>query len=82
MSESNPIKALLGDAPFMVIDGALATELEALGCDLNDSLWSARLLAQAPEKIRQVHQAYFEAGADVRLPPATRPRCLVLCRRE
>lgn len=64
MSESNPIKALLADAPFMVIDGALATELEALGCDLNDSLWSARLLAQAPEKIRQVHQAYFEAGAD------------------
>ncbi|WP_447956008.1 homocysteine S-methyltransferase [Vreelandella sp. EE7] len=64
MSESNPIKALLADAPFMVIDGALATELEALGCDLNDALWSARLLSQAPEKIRQVHQAYFEAGAD------------------
>ncbi|MGP9499996.1 homocysteine S-methyltransferase [Halomonas sp. AOP43-D1-4] len=64
MSETNPIKALLADAPFMVIDGALATELEALGCDLNDSLWSARLLAQAPEKIREVHQAYFEAGAD------------------
>ncbi|WP_447529399.1 homocysteine S-methyltransferase [Vreelandella sp. TE19] len=64
MSESNPIKALLADAPFMVIDGALATELEALGCDLNDALWSARLLSQAPETIRQVHQAYFEAGAD------------------
>ncbi|WP_280570640.1 homocysteine S-methyltransferase [Chromohalobacter sp. 296-RDG] len=64
MSELNPIKALLADVPFMVIDGALATELEALGCDLNDSLWSARLLAQSPEKIRQVHQAYFEAGAD------------------
>ncbi|RUR34146.1 homocysteine S-methyltransferase [Vreelandella nanhaiensis] len=64
MSESNLIKTLLADVPFMVIDGALATELETLGCDLNDALWSARLLAQAPEKIRQVHQAYFEAGAD------------------
>ncbi len=64
MNELNPIKALLADVPFMVIDGAMATELEALGCDLNDALWSARLLAQAPEKIRQVHQAYFEAGAD------------------
>ncbi len=64
MNELNPIKALLDDVPFMVIDGAMATELEALGCDLNDALWSARLLAQAPEKIRQVHQAYFEAGAD------------------
>lgn len=64
MSEVNPIKVLLAEAPFMVIDGALATELEALGCDLNDSLWSARLLSQSPEKIRHVHQAYFEAGAD------------------
>ncbi|MGP9567089.1 homocysteine S-methyltransferase [Halomonas sp. AOP5-B2-8] len=64
MSELNPINALLAEVPFIVIDGALATELEALGCDLNDTLWSARLLDQAPEKIRQVHQAYFEAGAD------------------
>ncbi|MFG6666990.1 homocysteine S-methyltransferase [Halomonas sp. HNIBRBA4712] len=61
---ANPIQTLLRDVPFMVIDGALATELEALGCDLNDSLWSARLLSEAPETIRQVHQAYFEAGAD------------------
>lgn len=61
---TNPIATLLKDVPFMVIDGALATELEALGCNLNDSLWSARLLSEAPEKIRQVHQAYFEAGAD------------------
>lgn len=64
MTTSNPIKALLQQTPFMLIDGALATELETLGCDLNDALWSARLLAEAPEKIRQVHQAYFEAGAD------------------
>ena len=42
MNELNPIKALLDDVPFMVIDGAMATELEALGCDLNDALWSAR----------------------------------------
>lgn len=64
MSPLNPIQTLLARTPFMLIDGALATELEALGCDLNDALWSARLLAEAPETIRQVHQAYFEAGAD------------------
>ncbi|ODC04877.1 homocysteine S-methyltransferase [Terasakiispira papahanaumokuakeensis] len=64
MTTSNPIQTLLQQTPFMLIDGALATELEVLGCDLNDALWSARLLAEAPEKIRQVHQAYFEAGAD------------------
>ena len=28
----------------MMLDGGLATTLEAHGCDLNDSLWSARTL--------------------------------------
>ncbi|WP_438803726.1 homocysteine S-methyltransferase family protein, partial [Mycobacterium intracellulare] len=32
----------------MVLDGGLATELEARGHDLSDRLWSARLLADAP----------------------------------
>ena len=46
------------------MDGGLATQLEALGCDLSDDLWSARLLLEAPDLIRQVHFDYFQAGAD------------------
>lgn len=48
----------------MVLDGGLASELEARGCDLSDALWSARLLMDDPEQIRQVHLAYYQAGAD------------------
>jgi len=48
-----------------VLDGGLATELAARGHDLSDALWSARLLADAPEAIEAVHLDYFEAGADV-----------------
>lgn len=48
-----------------VLDGGLATELNARGFDLADALWSARLLADAPEAIEAVHLDYFEAGADV-----------------
>lgn len=51
--------------PFLVLDGAMATELERRGCDLNDPLWSAKILLEAPELIRQVHADYFAAGADV-----------------
>src|ERR1700761_5366813 len=51
------------DGTVLVADGGLATELEARGHDLSDSLWSARLLTDAPEGIRQVHLAYFRAGA-------------------
>ncbi|MFN0111705.1 MAG: homocysteine S-methyltransferase [Blastocatellia bacterium] len=50
---------------LMVLDGGLATELARRGFDLTDALWSARLLADAPEAIEAVHRAYFEAGADL-----------------
>lgn len=48
----------------MILDGALATELEAYGCNLDDPLWSARVLLDNPELIYQVHKAYYLAGAD------------------
>jgi homocysteine S-methyltransferase len=51
--------------PHLVVDGALATELERRGADLRDPLWSARVLVEQPELIRQVHLEYFHAGADV-----------------
>lgn len=49
----------------LVLDGGLATELERRGADLNDELWSARVLLEEPDLIRQVHDAYVTAGADV-----------------
>ncbi len=58
------LAAMLARGP-VVLDGGLATELEKLGHDLGDSLWSARLLRDRPEDIEAVHRAYFEAGADV-----------------
>jgi homocysteine S-methyltransferase len=48
-----------------VLDGGLATELEARGHDLRDALWSARLLADDPDAVVAAHRAYFRAGADV-----------------
>jgi homocysteine S-methyltransferase len=48
----------------MVLDGAMATELERRGCNLDDPLWSARVLLENPGLIRQVHADYFAAGAD------------------
>ncbi len=60
----NPIASVLDRYPALVIDGALATELERRGCDLKDDLWSAKILLEQPEKIKQVHYDYFKAGAD------------------
>ncbi len=60
----NPIASILDCHPVLVIDGALATELERRGCDLSDDLWSARILLEQPESIKRVHLDYFKAGAD------------------
>ena len=60
----NPIDSILRDHPLVILDGALATELEKRGRDLRDPLWSAKVLLEAPELIRQVHLDYFRAGAD------------------
>ncbi|MCP1153430.1 homocysteine S-methyltransferase [Peribacillus frigoritolerans] len=60
----NPIEVILRGHSVMILDGALATELESHGCDLDDPLWSARVLLENPELIYQVHSDYFRAGAD------------------
>lgn len=60
----NPITPILDHYPALVIDGALATELEHRGYDLQDQLWSAKILLEQPEAIQQVHYDYFKAGAD------------------
>ena len=61
---TNPVKAILNKYSALVIDGALATELERRGYDLKDDLWSAKILLEQPEAIQQLHFDYFKAGAD------------------
>lgn len=65
MSQNNPLSQILEKQPFVVLDGAMATELEARGCNLADSLWSAKVLMENPALIREVHLDYFRAGAQV-----------------
>ena len=63
-TNQNPILRFLRHQGVMVLDGGLATALEARGCDLNDDLWSAKVLIEEPELIRQVHLDFLGAGAD------------------
>ena len=62
---SDPIGEHLRARPVLILDGALATELERHGADLSDPLWSAKCLLEEPELIRRVHLDYFRAGAQV-----------------
>ncbi|MFQ5505658.1 MAG: homocysteine S-methyltransferase [Planctomycetota bacterium] len=60
----NPILEFVERQGVMVLDGGLATTLEARGHALDDALWSARLLLDAPDAIRSLHRDFLEAGAD------------------
>ena len=56
---------LNSDCEYAILDGGLATELEKAGFDLNHPLWSARLILENPEAIKDVHLSYLTAGADI-----------------
>lgn len=49
----------------ILLDGGLATQLEARGHDLSDELWSARLLLDDPGEIAAAHRDFGAAGARV-----------------
>jgi len=47
----------------LLLDGGLSNVLERQGCDLNHSLWSAKMLETNPEAIVQAHYTYLKSGA-------------------
>jgi len=63
-SPPNPLARFVDNQGVLILDGGLATALEAQGHDLNDPLWSAKLLIEAPDAIRAQHLAFLKAGAD------------------
>jgi homocysteine S-methyltransferase len=65
MLSSSELASLLANGTSLIIDGALATELETRGHDLSHALWSGKTLIEDPDCIRQVHLDYFMAGAHI-----------------
>jgi homocysteine S-methyltransferase len=48
----------------LLLDGGLATQLEAQGCDISNALWSASLLLDEPQAIVDANRAFLDAGAE------------------
>ncbi|WP_405472701.1 homocysteine S-methyltransferase [Paenarthrobacter ilicis] len=65
MPQNTTLSTLVDAGERLVLDGALATELEAHGCNLEDPLWSAKVLLEQPHLIKRVHRDYYDAGASV-----------------
>jgi len=62
----SPLETLRWVGPgTVIIDGGLSTELEAQGCQLTSSLWTAQALIDDPGLIESAHIAFVEAGAKI-----------------
>ena len=55
----------LRGGPLMLLDGAMGTELERRGVPMHRVAWSAAALETHPDTVRQVHEDYIAAGAEV-----------------
>ena len=55
----------LDGGEVIVLDGAMGTELEKRGVPMDDAAWSAAALATHADTVREVHEAYIRAGADL-----------------
>ncbi len=64
MHRNTTFTRLLEREQPLLLDGGLATQLEAQGCDISNELWSASLLQLNPEAIVAAHRAYLDAGAE------------------
>jgi S-methylmethionine-dependent homocysteine/selenocysteine methylase len=48
-----------------VLDGGTGRELARIGAPFSQPLWSAQALIESPDHVRQVHESYVAAGAEV-----------------
>lgn len=59
------LETRLHGGPPLLLDGALGTELERLGLGREAPVWSAAALVDAPATVRDIHERYLAAGAEI-----------------
>lgn len=59
------LKEVLNNNDFLILDGALGTEVESRGFNICHKLWSALCLIENPQLIYNIHLDYLRAGSDI-----------------
>ena len=55
----------LRSGEILILDGAIGTEIARLGADMHSSAWCGVANKTHPQIVREVHEKYLKAGADV-----------------
>lgn len=64
-SPMNTIRERLDQGKLIILDGGTGTELEAKGATMHEQVWCATATLTHPDILRQVHEDYIQAGADI-----------------
>ena len=65
MTNYEQLKSRLDSGEVVVLDGAIGTELQAMGVPMNPASWCAPGNYTHPTTVRQMHERYIKAGADI-----------------
>lgn len=65
LSQSSTLDRRLREEAPLIIDGGTGTEIEKRGVPMDDASWCAAALESHPETVREVHESYIRAGAEV-----------------
>ena len=65
MTNYQNLKSRLDDGEVLVLDGAVGTELQAMGAPMDPAAWCGVVNYTHPATVRQMHERYIKAGADI-----------------
>ncbi len=65
MANYEKLKNRIDDGEVIILDGAIGTELQAMGVPMHPAAWCGPGSYTHPATVRQMHERYIRAGADI-----------------
>lgn len=65
MANYEHLKSRLDNGGVVVLDGAIGTELQVMGAPMDPASWCGPANYTHPATVRQMHERYIRAGADI-----------------
>lgn len=65
MPDYKQLKSRVDEGEVIVLDGAIGTELQAMGVPMDPASWCGPGNYTHPATVRQMHERYINAGADI-----------------
>ena len=61
----DPLESRLKTGEVIIIDGGMGTEIQRRGTATGGRAWSAEPMPDHPDLIREIHEDYIKAGAEI-----------------